>query len=83
MTVTDSLLQTGSWTSPSIVVSASLSVVGTATPTSGTAPLEVWFSCTASGGTEPYYYEWDFGDGDDSWSRNTSHTLRIGGNVLP
>ena len=35
----------------------------TAFPTSGQAPLQVTFTCTASGGGTPYTYKIDFGDG--------------------
>ncbi|HEY1248925.1 MAG TPA: PKD domain-containing protein, partial [Nitrososphaera sp.] len=34
-----------------------------ANPASGTSPLTVTFEATASGGTPPYTYSWDFGDG--------------------
>ena len=29
----------------------------------GDAPLQIIFSCNASGGTPPYSYSWNFGDG--------------------
>ncbi len=47
-----------------INVSAELTVEAAASPESGEVPLEVSFMATASGGFEPYTYEWDFqGDG--------------------
>ena len=33
------------------------------TPTTGNAPLQVSFTGSASGGTAPYSYSWNFGDG--------------------
>ncbi|HNQ78121.1 MAG TPA: PKD domain-containing protein [Acidobacteriota bacterium] len=46
----------------------------TASPTSSAhAPLTVTFSCSASGGTAPYSYLWDFGDGASSTEANTTH----------
>jgi len=47
-----------------INVSAELWVFAEANPESGEVPLEVSFTATASGGHQPYTYEWDFqGDG--------------------
>ncbi len=40
-----------------------LDVTASASPTSGFPPLAVSFSATVSGGTSPYTYDWDFGDG--------------------
>ena len=40
-----------------------LTVLITADPTSGYAPLTVDFTSTVSGGVLPYTYDWDFGDG--------------------
>jgi len=48
----------------------------TATPTSGTVPLVVDFTATASDldGDTPLTYAWDFGDGTTDTSAGTSHT---------
>ena len=52
----------------------------TASPTSSAhAPLTVTFSCSASGGTAPYSYLWDFGDGASSTEANTTHTYTTTG----
>ena len=39
-----------------------LSASASASPTSGTAPLTVQFTGSASGGQSPYSYSWTFGD---------------------
>jgi len=53
---------------------ASLAAAMSATPTSGQAPLNVNFTGSATGGTAPYSYSWNFGDGQTSTSQNPSHT---------
>ncbi|NIR49310.1 PKD domain-containing protein, partial [candidate division KSB1 bacterium] len=40
---------------------------------SGTAPLEVAFSAIISGGTPPYIFSWDFGDGSGSNATSPTH----------
>ena len=45
----------------------------TASPTSGTAPLNVQFTDTSTGA--PTSWAWDFGDGGTSTSQSPSHTL--------
>ncbi len=61
-------------------VASSLSVVATASPTSGTAPLTVAFSSTVTGGTAPYTFDWNFGDATaHGTSASPSHTYTAGG----
>lgn len=76
VTATDSANATGSVTVGITVTSgSSLTIAATASPTSSAhAPLTVTFSCSASGGTAPYSYLWDFGDGASSTEANTTHT---------
>ena len=51
-----------------------------ASKSSGSSPLLVSFSSTASGGTSPYTYEWDFGDGSiKSTVQNPTHTYTKSG----
>ncbi|MCI4326300.1 MAG: PKD domain-containing protein [Thermoplasmata archaeon] len=69
----------GSWNSTwelsfSANVSTPLELVANATPQTGTAPLSVNFTATASGGTPPYSFAWTFGDGGTSTVRNPEHT---------
>jgi PKD repeat protein len=50
-----------------------LIVTSSASPTSGPAPLAVAFDGAASGGSPPYSYLWDFGDGAQDSFPKTSH----------
>jgi PKD repeat protein len=58
----------------------SLTVSIIASPPSGNAPLLVNFTSNVSGGTPPYSYEWNFGDGATSSSANPSHVYQSSGN---
>ena len=46
-----------------------------ANPTSGIAPLSVVFATQIQGGTAPYTYAWNFGDGATSSSATPSHAF--------
>jgi PKD repeat protein len=48
----------------------------TASPTSGSAPLIVQYHGSTSGGSTPYKYHWDFGDGNTSNQQNPTHTFQ-------
>ena len=67
----------------STVVSAPVNKIPTAhlsvTPSSGTAPLATKYSCTASGGDEPYTFSLSFGDGGSSGWPSGSHTYASAG----
>ncbi len=57
-----------------------LSATASGTPTTGNAPLNVSFKATAQGGTAPYTYSWNFGDGSaTSTAQNPSHTYTAAG----
>ena len=50
-------------------------VSASVTPAAGRVPLDVAFSAEVVGGTEPYTFSWNFGDGSaDSTDQNPSHT---------
>jgi PKD repeat protein len=58
-------------------------IVGlSASTTSGKIPLLVNFTCIINGGSPPYSYHWDFGDGDFSFKKNPSHTYSRAGTFI-
>jgi PKD repeat protein len=59
--------------------SPALDCSASATPTTGSAPLSVAFTGDATGGTTPYTYRWQFGDGSTSTERSPNHTYQTGG----
>ncbi len=57
------------------VTYAPVVVTASAVPTSGTAPLAVAFSGSATGGDGAYSWDWDFGDGSaHAMTQNANHT---------
>lgn len=54
-------------------------VRATATPETGPEPLDVQFTCDATGGDEPYSFHWDFDDGTTSEEPNPFHTFSATG----
>lgn len=60
--------------------SSNLTVSCTAAPQSGPPPLHVDFTADATGGNGNYTFQWDFGDGNSSNTRNPSHTYNTSGN---
>lgn len=58
-----------------IQVASPLVVTATANPRQGSAPLTSTFSLKAKGGTPPYGYTWDFGDGSTSHVTPVLHTF--------
>jgi PKD repeat protein len=58
---------------------ATLSASASANPTGGYVPLPVQFTGSASGGSPPYSYSWDFKDGSLSNQQNPSHTYSNAG----
>jgi len=84
LTVTDSASPANTATSTVTVkvsaVGSPLTATASGLPTSGQVPLNVSFTGSASGGTPPYSYSWDFGDGSaTSTAQNPSHTYNNAG----
>ncbi|MCD6118710.1 PKD domain-containing protein [bacterium] len=70
---------TGSPQDPQLPEGSPISLLISATPSSGAAPLEVNLFVSATGGREPYEYAWDFeNDGIfDSTSQTPYHTYNV------
>ncbi len=61
-------------------VSGPLAATATASTPSGQVPLPVDFMGSAAGGTPPYSYSWNFGDGSAiTTAQNPSHTFTTAG----
>jgi len=57
-----------------------LNATASASPLSGSAPLPVNFTGSATGGTPPYTFDWDFDDGSPhDTTQNPSHTYTAAG----
>ncbi|MEW6051131.1 MAG: PKD domain-containing protein [Candidatus Zixiibacteriota bacterium] len=64
----------------SVTTGAALSCTASGAPSSGQAPLTVSFTSSTSGGTAPYSYSWNFGDGSTViGSQNPTHTYSTPG----
>ena len=74
--VTDSRNRSGTSGPLAIRVTASVTPIAriSASVESGQGPLSVDFTSTVEGGTLPYEYLWNFGDGSTSTETNPSHT---------
>ncbi len=83
VTVTDSTSKTAVSNSITITVNAlpggPLTALSSGSPLSGHAPLSVAFSGVASGGTAPYTYSWNFGNGATSTAQNPLYTYTQAG----
>jgi len=78
-TVTDSKSETASDDHLKIFAVSSFNAQASADPQAGPAPLTVAFAATVNGGTPPFTYLWDFGDGLTSTAQNPSHTYTANG----
>ena len=74
LTVTDAASATSAAAVTTVATTASLVASASAIPSNGDAPLTVAFTGGATGGTAPYTYAWDFGDGGTSALQSPSHT---------
>jgi PKD repeat protein len=83
LTVTDSASPANTATASTTVtvnaVGSPLTATASADPVSGQIPLTVAFSGIGTGGTAPYSYSWNFGDGATSTAQNPSHTYNNAG----
>ena len=61
---------------------SSLAVSASGTPSSGSVPLTVSFTGGAKGGSPPYSYAWQFGDGQGASLQDPSHTYQGQGTFL-
>ncbi|HEY3732807.1 MAG TPA: PKD domain-containing protein [Streptosporangiaceae bacterium] len=87
LTVTDSAspatTATASVTINVNAVGNPLQATAAAVPTSGQIPVNVAFTGTATGGTPPYSYSWNFGDGSAvSTAQNPSHSYTVAGTYM-
>ncbi len=78
-TVADSGGQTATDDHLRILVASSFTVTISAVPTAGPPPLAVAFTSSVAGGTAPFTYAWDFGDGGTSAEASPSHTYGASG----
>jgi PKD repeat protein len=78
-TVRDSASGTATDDHLTIYVGSDFQATASGQPSSGPAPLTVQFGATASGGSPPYAYAWDFGDGSTSTLQSPSHTYGADG----
>jgi PKD repeat protein len=63
---------------------AALAAAASAAPTSGAPPLTVAFTGSATGGTQPYTWDWDFGDGTAHKTvKSPNHTYSAAGTYHP
>ena len=61
-------------------IAVTMSVAASASQTTGTAPLAVTFGSTVAGGTAPFTYDWNWGDGTAHGTTATpTHTFAAGG----
>lgn len=78
LTVKDSASHSTSATQ-SITVTAALSASFTFSPSNPGPLTPIQFSATATGGTQPYTYSWDFGDGTTASGVTASHAYVLPG----
>ncbi len=48
-------------------------------PYFGEIDEDIFFNGSASGGTKPYNYSWDFGDGNSTYGQNLTHNYSVNG----
>ena len=78
VTVTDSAGQIAK-SSQTITVNAKLTGSFTYSPSTPLPLIAVTFDASAIGGTQPYSYAWDFGDGSTGSGQSVSHSYLLPG----
>ncbi len=78
MTVRDAVGATSVDNHIVISITDPMSVTAGVSRTSGYAPFTAYFSSAVTGGTSPFVYNWDFGDGTTSNLVNPSHAYQPG-----
>jgi len=78
LTVTDTAGHLAS-ASNTVTVTSPLSANITYSPSSPAPLANVQFTATATGGTAPYSYRWDFGDGTNGMGATVSHSYLLPG----
>ncbi|MFI5414096.1 MAG: PKD domain-containing protein [Candidatus Lutacidiplasmatales archaeon] len=66
----------------SLAAASPLSINLSAVPAAGAAPLVVAFNTTVTGGTGPYRFDWNFGDGNGSASQGPTHAYALPGEYV-
>jgi len=73
MTARDSLGSTAADSHVRISITRALSAIASVSRTTGLDPFTEYFTSSVTGGTGPYTYKWDFGDGESSTEGSPTH----------
>jgi len=79
LTVADSIGNTGTWVAPVVVGTAPLQDGFTYSPTSPQPGDSISFTASARGGTPPYSYSWDFGNGASAPGASVTYSYAAAG----
>src|SRR5213083_1905009 len=79
LTVADSTVSTGTWVAPVVVGTAPLQDGFTYSPTSPQPGDNINFTPSARGGTPPYSYFWDFGNGASASGASATYSYSTAG----
>ena len=79
VTATDSLGYIDYWDAYPVVVNSLPTVTGAVVPLQTDTGLQVSITCSVSGGTAPFSFDWDLGDGGGSTQQNPKHAYAAPG----